>query len=305
MQKFIGFKTHLELRVMNFFDLHADTPLFLDDISVTTAVNMVNHPFEQYTQTMAIFIREDDLRGFETYKSRLCSIKRFSKLNNISVIKQKEKPINGVLLSVENAAFLAEDLNRVYQLYNDGVRMLSLTWNGDNQLASGAGGDNGISQKGKEVIKIMNDLGMALDISHLSHKSALQACMLADKVLATHSCLYSVHPHRRNIRDDVLKALKEKDGIIGLCFYPEFLGCDNVTLQLKRNIDRLLCLGMENNISIGTDFDGAEMAPNLNKTAHVLDLFNDFVDLGLKKILINKIFYENAIAFFVKMCENK
>ena len=290
---------------MNFFDLHADTPFVLDlNNPNSSVVDLVNYPFEKYNQVMAIFIRDDEQNPFKVYNRRVDIIKKYLKKQKFPILNG-DFTSSGALLSVENAGFLADDINQIYKLHRDGVCMLSLTWNGDNGLASGADGVGGITSKGKNVIKIMNELGMALDISHLSHKAALEATELADNVLATHSGIYSLNPHKRNLKDEVILSLKEKKGIIGLCFYPLFLGNDNVFKALIRCAEYLISLGMEKNISFGSDFDGADMSPMLSQTAHIRGLFDEFCRRGLKKSLVNGIFYENAIAFFGKICENK
>lgn len=291
---------------MNFFDLHADTPIVLDSNNPESSViELINHPFEKYNQFVAVFLRDNDDNAFESYNRSLALINSYLNSKNFPFIKGGNITSSGALISVENAGFLAEDINRIYMLKEDGVRMLSLTWNGDNPLASGADSDGGITSKGKDVIRLMNELGIALDISHLSHKAAMEGVELADRVLASHSCLYSLNPHKRNLKDEVFGALKAKKGIIGLCFYPLFLGGDNVFEVLSRSAEYLISKGLEKNIAFGSDFDGAKMAPCLSKTAHIPDLFDAFGSCGLKKSTIEAIFYENAIAFFNKMCENK
>ena len=291
---------------MNFFDLHADTPLILDENNRdSSVVDIVNHPFEKYNQVMAVFLRDDDKNAFESYNRRVLLLKQYLAECKFPLISNPPIKSSGALLSVENAGFLADDINRIYTLKNDGVVMLSLTWNGDNALASGANGEGGITSLGKEVIMEMNCLGMALDISHLSHKAALQGIELADKVLASHSAIYSLNPHQRNLKDEKILALKQKRGIIGLCFYPVFLGGKDVLERLCAFAEYFISMGLENNIAFGSDFDGAKMSPSLSQTAHIPKLFNAFCSSGFKKSSINKIFYENAIAFFTKMCENK
>lgn len=291
---------------MNLFDLHADTPMFIENGALkNSSVDLINHPFKTYIQTMAVFIRSSDKAPFDSYLKGVKNIKEFSAKNKIPLIKKSDFSKSGVLISVENAGFLGEDIDRIHHLSSDGVKMLSLTWNEDNSLASGANGNGGISKKGYEVIKKLNSLKIALDVSHLSHKSTLEGIEAADFVLASHSDFYSINPHKRNIKDEALLALKEKNGIIGICFYPEFLGSQNVVLKIKEHIEYLISLGMEDNIALGSDFDGAEMSEKLSTTKDVLSLYNKLLNLGLKKTLLDKIFYENAIAFFSKICENK
>jgi len=291
---------------MKFFDLHADVPLILDSNNPNASVvDLINHPFEKYIQTMAIFLNENLKSPLEAYNRRLKFTEIYLERCNFPLVNRSSGASVGAILSVENAAFLAEDTNLLYKLKEDGIMMLGLTWNSDNLLASGANGEGGITARGKEIIKVMNELGMALDVSHLSHKSAMEGICLADKVLASHSGLFSLNPHNRNIKEEALLALKEKNGIIGLCLYPMFLGGENVSERIVNSVEYLISLGMENNIAIGTDFDGAVMAPTISKTAHIPSLFNALNSYGLKKSTVDAIFCENAIAFFSKMCENK
>ena len=291
---------------MNFFDLHADTPLVLDSNNPkSSVVDLSSHPFQEYKQVMAIFLNEDLVNPVDAYNRRMKLIKSHLKDCNFPFLNQEFKSSCGALLSVENAGFLANDIEFLLKLKDDGISFLSLTWNNDNLLASGANGDGGITQKGKDVIKFMNEIGIALDISHLSHKAAMEGICLADRVLASHSAIFTLNPHSRNIKDETLLSLKQKNGIIGLCLYPLFLGGDDVAERLADSAEYLVNLGLENNIAIGTDFDGADMAFSVSKTDHISSVFNTFCRRGFEKSTVEAIFYENAIAFFNKICENK
>lgn len=291
---------------MNFFDLHADTPYVLDILTEShSIVDIKTYPFNFYNQVMAVFIKDDENNPFELYRRRLNLIRNYLFKNKFSFLKNMPPYKSGAYLSIENAGFLAKNLNQIYKLFDDGVCMLSLTWNGDNELASGAMGSGGISSKGKDLIKIMNELGIALDISHLSHKAAMQGIELADKVLATHSCIYDLLPNKRNIKTETINYLAQKQGIIGICFYPLFLGSDDVFQKIIYSVEYLLNLGFEKNISFGSDFDGADMSSSLSSTKHIPKLYEAFIDNGFKNSTIENIFYKNAIAFFNKICKNK
>lgn len=290
---------------MNFFDLHADTPHLLDYDKEKSCIDLINYPFEYYNQVMAIFLNDNDNDPFNSYNRRVKLIKEHLKSHQFPLILGDYKRGSGAILSVENASFLADDINRLYRLKNDGIKLLSLTWNGDNLLASGANGNGGITNLGKDVIREMNRLGIALDISHLSHKAAMEGIEFADKVLATHSGVYELNQHNRNLKKEHLLALKEKDGIFGICFYPVFLGGEDVFNRIYNSIELLISLNMDKNIAFGSDFDGAEMASVLSNTNHIANLYGFLLEKGLKKEVINRIFCENAIDFFSKICENK
>lgn len=290
---------------MYYFDLHADTPYVLDLKKETeSCVDLINHPFERYNQVMAIFLKDNEAQPFNSYNRRVRLIKRYLERCNFPLVSGDFKMGSGAIFSVENASFLADDLNFLYTLKNDGVKLLSLTWNEDNLLASGANGNGGITPLGREAIREMNCLGLALDVSHLSHRAAMEGIELADKVLATHSALYSLNPHQRNLKNEHLLALKQKGGIVGICFYPLFLGGEDVFERIYNSIEHLISLGMEKNIALGSDFDGAEMAEILCKTKQVINLFDALHQRGLEKSLLNRVFCQNAIDFFDKICNN-
>ncbi len=290
---------------MNFFDLHADTPLcWSGSVNKKTAVDLAHHPFDKYTQTLAVFLEESEVDAFKVYRDRVKLIQSVCKTKNITLYSQNQVPYHGAILSVENAGFLAEDLERVERLFLDSVRMVGLTWNNDNRLAGGCSGNNGLTPLGREVIERLNKFGMVLDISHLSKKAAEQAVELAKRVVASHSCADTVFLHKRNISESLLLRLRDKKGLIGLCFYPVFLGSENVVDALYEQISYLCSLGMEDNIAIGSDFDGAKMSPVLSKTADIPSLYNALFCRGIRKSLLDRIFYKNALAFFNDMCEN-
>lgn len=291
---------------MNFFDLHADTPLcWAERPFDKTAVNLRSHPFAAYTQTLAIFLREGDHNPFATYCARVTLIRNRLQEMGITRYSNRQIPKSGVILSVENAGFLADDPSFLERMHADGICMVGLTWNGDNRLAGGCLGNQGLTDRGREVIDRMNHLGMTLDVSHLSEAATLEAITLADRVVASHSCAAAVFPHQRNVSLAVLQGLHAKNGLVGLCFYPAFLGSRKVVSALCRQIDYLCSLGMERQIAIGSDFDGAEMAVELSKTADIPPLFDALFCAGFPKSLLRAIFYENSLAFFQKICENK
>ena len=104
----------------------------------------------------------------------------------------------------------------------------------------------------------------------------------------------------RNLTDEQLRLIGEKNGLIGLCFYPKFLGGD-VFEKIYENICRLQGLGLENNIAIGSDFDGADMLPELSDISKVPDLYTYLENRGISAETLKKIFYENAQNYFDKL----
>ena len=275
---------------MNYFDLHCDTPYecyfkkqdFLkNSLAVSGEKGAV---FDNWKQVFAVWIRDDLDEPYRLYKAILRDFKeKLSKKNdNLTPF-----------FSVEGGAVLEGDTDRLYALKEDGVRILTLTWNGENRIAGGSKTYKGLTDFGKRVIREMNGLKMLCDLSHLNEKSFYSAVELADYPLATHSNCKAVFDCPRNLSDNQLKLIAQKGGIVGLCLYPKFLGGE-VFDRLYRNIYHLLELGMEDNIAVGSDFDGADMAAELCDISKIPLLRAKLHEKGLSETVLDKTFYKNA-----------
>jgi membrane dipeptidase len=131
------------------------------------------------------------------------------------------------LVGVEGGYSIEESLNTLEKLYNLGARYMTLT-HGDSlswaDSATDAPKSNGLSPFGKEVVKKMNDLGMMVDISHVSAKTMHDAIdVSAAPVIFSHSSAKAVADSSRNVPDDVLKRLHEKDGVVMVNFFSGFV----------------------------------------------------------------------------------
>ncbi len=294
---------------MDYFDLHCDTPsvCFREDASFLENDLAVSGRqgdcFARWTQVFAIWISEDQPDPFAHYRRVLGDFKmKFSK-PFCTAASEVEAPRSGIL-AVEGGALLEGDLSRLDQLYCDGVRSLTLTWNGQNEIASGCQASGGLTEFGKRVVARLNRLGIATDLSHLNPESFWDALERADWPIATHSCLQAYFEHPRNLTDEALKAIAKKGGIIGLCFYPAFFGGRAVHEALFAQIVHMLELGLGDAIALGSDFDGAEMDPMLCKVGQVPALYADLCEHGIEETILQGIFYENAARFFKKLLTN-
>jgi len=121
----------------------------------------------------------------------------------------------------------AELLRRVRQFYERGARYMTLTWSNSNRLG-GSSGDKGksrgLSPFGKQVVATMNELGMIVDISHVSDATFFDAIRASKRpVLASHSCARALSDHPRNMTDDMLRAVRDNGGAVCVNFGPQFL----------------------------------------------------------------------------------
>ena len=132
-----------------------------------------------------------------------------------------------VFIGMENGSPIQQSLSLLRTFYRLGVNYVTLTHNGDNAIADSAAEGtrwHGLSPFGKQVVAEMNELGMMVDLSHASDETFWDCIRLSSApVIATHSCCRALCNHRRNLTDEMLKALGEKDGYVGINFYPAFL----------------------------------------------------------------------------------
>ena len=135
-----------------------------------------------------------------------------------------------LFLGMENASPIQESLALLRTFYRMGVRYLTLTHNGDNAVADSAAEGKrwgGLSPFGREVVAEMNRLGMMVDLSHAADSTFWDCLKLSRApIVATHSCCRALCGHRRNLTDEMLQALGESDGYVGINFYPSFLSDD-------------------------------------------------------------------------------
>jgi len=135
-------------------------------------------------------------------------------------------------IGVEGGTAIENDLGKLKILYDRGARYLGLTWNDSPDWASCAKdevsedfeGYHGLSPFGKEVIREMNRLGMIVDVSHSGDKTFWDVIQTTHKpLIASHSCVYNLCNHYRNLKDEQIKAIGRNGGVIFINFYPGYL----------------------------------------------------------------------------------
>lgn len=130
-------------------------------------------------------------------------------------------------LGVEGGHAIEDSLERLAELATLSARYLTLTWTNTNGWADAAGDERrhgGLAPFGREVVRRMNDLGMMVDVSHVSDETFFDALEASDApVIASHSAVRSLAPHPRNLSDEMLRALGQQGGVVGIPFYSHFL----------------------------------------------------------------------------------
>ena len=134
----------------------------------------------------------------------------------------------GVLIGIEGGYAIENDLVLLREFHRAGVRLMTLThWTATDW--ADASGDpkpvhGGLTEFGEKVVAEMNRLGMIIDVSHAHDETFWDVLRLSKApVVASHSCCRALAPHFRNLSDEMLKALAEKNGVVGINFWPGFL----------------------------------------------------------------------------------
>ena len=146
------------------------------------------------------------------------------------VRENKAKGLTSILISMENGAPIQRSLPMLRLFYRMGVVCMTLAHNADNEICDSCAGQRrwgGLSPFGREVVQEMNRLGMVVDIAHCSDDT-VRDCLELSKapIVSTHSCCKALASHRRNLPDDLLKAIADKGGVVQINFCPSFLRDD-------------------------------------------------------------------------------
>lgn len=185
------------------------------------------------------------------------------------VRENREKGFLSSILTIEDGVEIEGKLSRFDRVYDDGVRMMTLTWNYENCMGYPNSSDpnehsQGLKPFGVEAVGKMNELGIIIDVSHLSEGGFYDVAAHSKKpFVASHSCCRALRDHPRNLTDDQLRVLADAGGVVGINFYDQFLGGrDGYTAvdDIVRHILHVRDVAGVDAIAFGSDFDGIESA---------------------------------------------
>ena len=205
----------------------------------------------------------------------------------------------GALMSIEEGGVLGGDLDKLKQAYQDGVRLITLTWNYPNGLGEPHCGEQHkkLTQKGIEFVEAMQDLGIIVDCSHLNDAGTEQLGDILDvPFIASHSNAREVTAHTRNLPDNLIKIIANKGGVIGLNFAQSFLGTSPVSRieDIVKHGLYLINKGGEDVVALGTDFDGIKPNTEIKDASEMYRLYDAFKEAGLSVEQCEKLFWKNA-----------
>ena len=205
----------------------------------------------------------------------------------------------GAIMSIEEGGVLGGDLNKLKQAYQDGVRLITLTWNYPNGLGEPHCGEQHkkLTSKGVEFVEAMQELGIIVDCSHLNDAGTEQLGDILDvPFIASHSNARELRSHTRNLPDNLIRLIANKGGIIGLNFAQNFLGTSPISRieDIVKHGLYFIDKGGEDVVALGTDFDGIPPNTEIEDMSQMSRLYDAFKEAGLSVEQCEKLFWKNA-----------
>ena len=211
----------------------------------------------------------------------------------------------GAILSCEEGQVIEGDLSRLETLSQWGVRLFTLTWNFENDLAYPNSSDkkimgNGLKPLGIEAVSELERHHILVDVSHLNDGGFWDVVKHAKKpFLASHSNSRFCTPANRNLSDEMLRALAGKGGVAGLNFYPQYL-CDDSSNasridDMVRHLKHMHDVGGTEVLALGTDFDGIEGNLEIPDISRMEKLWEALRQAGFKESELDMLWQANAL----------
>lgn len=296
---------------MGFFDLHCDTlrqcvvqgtALTENQLAVSVERGKQLSPWVQVFAA-TVYDEESTRTSYKRFLSQV-KVLRDAMEASKDIVPFSEKDVQpgkcNAMLAVANGALIGSSLDKISELKELGVRIFAPVWNGENRLGGGVNSESGLTDFGRKVVKRLQREKIAVDVSHMNRYTFWDLCSAVDgPLIATHSNCFDLCPHQRNLDDLQIKEIISRGGLIGINFYPIFINgeSDASFQEIRAHIHRVVDLGGENNIAVGSDFDGAAMPTRLNRIEKVADWFENLYK-HFDSAFVEKITYQNALDFF-------
>lgn len=256
--------------------------MFIADTHCDTLYAMARHPGEKLMitpellrqggvtlQTLALWTGPKGADADALAEEELAQLPRLTAagLRQVDDPAQAKEGECCFMLSIEGGELFQSDLASVQRWRERGVRMAAITWNNPTRIAQPAksGSREGLSDYGVQVIREMQRVGMAVDVSHLNEAGYWDLFRKGNRPpMASHSCVRSLCDHFRNLTDEQLRAMIQNGGYVGVNFYPHFLSRDGqaTVRTVAEHIDYICQMGGEKIVGFGSDFDGIEVCPD-------------------------------------------
>lgn len=326
-------QTHVDLRQNSFqVDLTKmkSTAYLLQNFALFIDLSETTEPYETFLAQLAIFRKEiaqntDIIVPAASYSQ---------------ILANESQGKMSALLTLEEGEVCGGSLERLQEIYDLGIRMMTFTWNYPNSLGYPAEPapftdlikpmtvyedntslsslknayqtaysrpEKGLTSLGVDFLTEMERLGIIPDVSHLSDEGIRDVCRFATKPFcASHSNARSLCGRGRNLPDDLIRAISEKGGIIGVNYYGPFLSetpnkhgifMSRVT-DIAQHICHISDIGGIYCIGLGSDFDGIDDNLELENCSQMELLAQELRKCGFHTSEIEQIFHKNALNFY-------
>lgn len=290
------------------FDLHCDTPHNIKSRQFGHVIP--EHLFRDHYRgaIFAHFVEPGKhfpfVEAVTLIMSTLAYIHEKRRIHVIRTHQEISKTETNILLGVEGGHIFDNTFKQLETFYDLGVRVFTITWNNSNALAHAAldSDKKGLTRRGKDFVRELNNYDVVLDLSHASTRTALDVCEISDNhVIASHSCVRALRPSfMRNISDRALKAIAQKDGVVGVNFSEYHLGGHSVADHIDYIKDNF-GIGAA---AIGSDFDGIDDAV-IASPQGISKFEKELGERGYTKAEIEKVFSGNFLRILRKTVGSK
>lgn len=289
-------------------DLHADTPEFVmtpyrsQGNTLRSSKGHLDIPrlraANSLVQAMAIFVparrlhyMPEDYRTDEyfanVYGAYRQALKDYSRdaapvYTYEDIARNHQEGKLSLLLTLEDGAVIDGEMGRLKMLGNLGVRIITLTWNYPNCLGSPNSRDAavmaaGLTPFGREAVAQMEEMGVIVDVSHLSDGGFWDVEKICKKpFVASHSGCRALHDHPRNLTDEMLRAIGNRGGVVGVTFCAMFLSPDErmtYIADIVRHMQHIRDKAGIDALALGSDFDGIDNGLEFGDVAGLPQLF--------------------------------
>ncbi len=254
---------------------------------------VTQEPFDYYRSCVEVYHRELAKNSSTLQEARTAA----------DVLKNWKDGKISSILTIEDGVLLGNRLERLDELYDDGVRMIALTHDYENCIGFPHSDDpekmaKGLKPFGIEVVRRMNELGMIVDVSHLSEGGFYDVAKYTSKpFVASHSCARALCSRSRNLWDDMLRALGDKGGVCGVNFCPGFLKDQSTFSKIEyvvQHMQHIRNVAGIDAIAFGSDYDGNEGVKEWGD-ADGLPRIVDAMQKAFTDDEIDKICWKNAL----------
>jgi membrane dipeptidase len=238
-----------------------------------------------------------------------------------------------ILIGVEGGHTIENSIENLRELHRRGVRYMTLTWNNGTEWAGAAAGLNGtrsggLTERGREIVREMNRLGMLVDISHVSDSTFFDAVAISQyPVIASHSSARAINGHRRNMSDAQLRAMARNGGVVNVNFYSAFIdpaflakadslaGNDAAIRALPRptlatlldHFEHIIRVAGIDHVGLGSDFDGVGglLPQGMDDVTRLPLIAQGLLDRGYSEADVRKVLGGNMLRVMERAIDRK